>query len=121
MSRFHIGDKVEFESAPWQFAPRWTIEGKDLGSSGFYTAGVITEITDEIITVEYLGTGLSVKSIAYWPNYNHARYTDWQWSRKGYLTKIKKITNCECGAAATYGVSTNLHSHWCFSYKKEKK
>lgn len=64
----------------------------------------------------FLGMGICT-----WPNYNHKKYSEWQWERKGYLKKVKRKTKCECGSEAVYGERTNLHSFWCVKHKKEKK
>lgn len=103
---FKVLDFVTFEIGghDQKNLPRWS-KYFDYGGSGIWAKGVVREVTELIILVEYEIEGYVSSGESEWPNYAHENYRDTQWSRDGYLRKIK----CECGAEAT----KTTHSRWC--------
>ncbi len=117
---FAEGDEIEFEIITEQGSavPRWDMNNSDKGSTTppTFAKGEVTLITPEYICVEFqvenfIGTGQAT-----FPNYNHKKYTSWQWSRSGFLKKTKDI-KCECGAETV----KTTHSTWCEKFNKFKK
>lgn len=114
---FEIGDEVEFEVVPTPatIRSRWTNDNQDSGASGKFVRGKVISVDPQYIKTKFYADqyGYMGAGEAWFPYTGNDKYTNWQWKRKGYLTKIGGDTKCECGSEKIYGVNNHIHSHWC--------
>jgi hypothetical protein len=139
---FEIGDEVEFEVARGTNYARWDymrVENVniDRGASGLWAKGIVVDAEEVLGTwpkitaqdIEYMNTqyiyvkfeihGLVGAGFAGFPKKGNVNYLEWQWSRPGFLKKIK-VPTCVCGSEKVYGKSTKLHSFWCEKFQGER-
>ncbi len=100
---------------------------KDTGYTGEFLVGYVADINlDRMeVTCYFPDNSPDGEARLDFPLRGSWDYFEGQWALPGFL-RIKKtdepmpLTGCQCGAYATYGVGTNLHSDWCKLYKKYK-
>lgn len=116
---FKVGDKIKFEVAAngHRNTPRWTSNRYDNGATGIWAEGVVTQINEYWIVVDYtiesyIGTGK-----VSWPNKSNMDYDSSQWSLSGYLQLFNPKVNfvCDCGGEK----SRTTHSAWCSTRRRE--
>lgn len=106
--QFKRNEDVIFEVSPGGELPRWLLN-RDLGYTGNYAEGIITEVTSIYISVDALYPDGEVRNMNF-PNWESSDYETEQWWYPGYLMKINEPpTPCDCG----YGNQSAVHWQFC--------
>tara|TARA_B100000282_G_C31446778_1_gene360560 strand:- start:13 stop:384 length:372 start_codon:yes stop_codon:yes gene_type:complete len=113
--KFKKDDDIECELSPELDAPRYNGINRDLGASGQWTWGYISDIisTRYELTV-WIGSDLKVFTV---PNENSRFYNQDIWNQPGYVkhkNEPRQGPNCECGM----GNSSATHFFFCPRHKK---